>query len=103
MICPYCKEELDPPSGVTCTSCRTPLHQECSALHGGRCVTLGCRSTTFEPSKPHERRRLEPAMPFSLTLRRGALAAASALVPSFEDAALAALALAGVTGIACLI
>jgi hypothetical protein len=100
MICPYCKEEVHVEGGVACAVCATPLHAECFELHGGRCVTLGCRSKTFGPPLPNARRRLDPAMPVTFLLRRGALAALSVALPPLEDAALAALAVAGVAAVA---
>lgn len=100
MICPYCKEELDAALGVACATCATAVHSECVALHGGRCVTFGCSSRAFAPAVAQGRRRLEPAMPFTLTLRRGALAALALVAPPVEDAALAAIAGAGFAAVA---
>lgn len=45
-ICPYCRGELDTrkDSVVSCTQCRTRLHEACWK-ENGQCTTWGCRST----------------------------------------------------------
>lgn len=49
MRCAYCHEPLSASDAVRCARCRTTVHGECAALHG-RCVTLACPGTDFQPA-----------------------------------------------------
>lgn len=49
MRCAYCHEPLPALGAVRCARCRTTVHGECADLHG-RCVTLACPGTGFEPA-----------------------------------------------------
>jgi len=79
---------------LACDACTTPVHGECAAIHG-RCVTLGCASTSFSHGGFDERTRLEPSLPLSWLVR-------TALSLPRDDVALLVLALAGLVGLALL-
>ena len=101
MICPYCRADIASDDALACRHCGTAVHGECAALHG-RCVTFGCGGETFDTAvvPGDERRRLEPAMPASVAVRRWTRAALDVALAPTGDAALAIVGAAGVVAAA---
>lgn len=44
VVCPFCREAVDPGSSVACTGCETLHHDECWR-ENGRCTTYACGGT----------------------------------------------------------